>query len=437
MPYTTPLLFNFNATNSQPQNYILSAEYNANFQNCEASLEQTRDLGIELKDFVSVLETSDYIRDFNEGSLTTTINEINIAADAVIAFDASTQSEITGWGNKTFDLTTNPDEMSDNYEGHIWITWDGGSTKDYVLQGRNEAVPTNGFLLAEYSVDGSGAITVSYKLSKFWEVQELNILKRLKLSGGFSVLGGLFPKNFLDVKIDYKDAETITVKADSQVRADDNLADIFIPSDLDVSLAVSGAGGLDTGSEAADTWYYVWLIENLNPVGTPTAGKEIDFTYMGGKVRVSAILSASSTSPTLPTGYTKKRFAKFAVRNDASSNILPFNFYKNRVEYETAHTIYTNASLTGTPVTVDASSYIPTISNLGLFTFRVSSNSGESVLEYKPKTTGSPIRIGAGFFGQLSGYGSYASSLNSSQQHSINAVLNTSNTSIYCKGYIL
>lgn len=51
-----------------------------------------------------------------------------------------------------------------------------------------------------------------------------------------------------------------------------------------LSTATSGAGGLDTGSIANSTWYYVWLIENSS--GT-----------------VSGIYSLSSTAPTLPSGY--------------------------------------------------------------------------------------------------------------------------------------
>jgi hypothetical protein len=65
----------------------------------------------------------------------------------------------------------------------------------------------------------------------------------------------------------------------------------------------SGANGLDTGSEGASAWYYIWLIFN----GTT----------------VAALLSTSATAPTLPSGYTyKKRVG--AVRNNGSSNFIAF-----------------------------------------------------------------------------------------------------------------
>lgn len=70
---------------------------------------------------------------------------------------------------------------------------------------------------------------------------------------------------------------------------------------LSFSIIASGAGGLDTGTEAASTWYYIWVIYN----GTTVTG----------------LLSISSTSPTMPTGYTYKALVG-AIYNNASSNFL-------------------------------------------------------------------------------------------------------------------
>lgn len=66
------------------------------------------------------------------------------------------------------------------------------------------------------------------------------------------------------------------------------------------NLAAAGANGLDAGGEVANAWYYVWLIYN----GVTTA----------------LLLSASSTAPTMPGGYTHKRLIG-AVRNDAGANL--------------------------------------------------------------------------------------------------------------------
>lgn len=66
------------------------------------------------------------------------------------------------------------------------------------------------------------------------------------------------------------------------------------------AITTSGANGLDTGSEAGSTWYHIWVIAKKD--GT-TAG----------------LLSASATSPTIPSGYTFKAYIG-AVYNGSSEN---------------------------------------------------------------------------------------------------------------------
>ncbi|OPY03781.1 MAG: hypothetical protein A4E60_00078 [Syntrophorhabdus sp. PtaB.Bin047] len=58
---------------------------------------------------------------------------------------------------------------------------------------------------------------------------------------------------------------------------------------MTADITVSGAGGLDTGSEAASTWYHLWITAKAD--GTK-----------------SVIFSTSATAPTLPTGYTYKAY---------------------------------------------------------------------------------------------------------------------------------
>ena len=73
----------------------------------------------------------------------------------------------------------------------------------------------------------------------------------------------------------------------------------------------SGNGGLDTGSVATSTWYYVWLIKRSD-TGV-----------------VDALFSTSASAPTMPANYNRKRLIG-AVRTDSSGNIRTF------VAYETA-----------------------------------------------------------------------------------------------------
>lgn len=72
---------------------------------------------------------------------------------------------------------------------------------------------------------------------------------------------------------------------------------------LTVDITVSGAGGLDTGSEANSTWYNVWFIQ-----------KSSDGTQ-------SLILSVSATAPTMPAGYDIKRRVG-ELYNNASGNLM-------------------------------------------------------------------------------------------------------------------
>lgn len=71
----------------------------------------------------------------------------------------------------------------------------------------------------------------------------------------------------------------------------------------DIGLTAGNPNALDTGAEAASTWYYVWLIYN----GTT----------------VASLLSLSATTPTLPSGYLYRALLG-AVRNDGSSNFIRF-----------------------------------------------------------------------------------------------------------------
>jgi len=95
--------------------------------------------------------------------------------------------------------------------------------------------------------------------------------------------------------------------------------------------AGTNAGSLDTGAVANSTWYTIWLIYN------PTA-------------RVSDILaSANATSPTLPSGYTKK-VRIWAIYNNSSGSIANYTQNLNECLYatgfaDTANTISASSAL--------------------------------------------------------------------------------------------
>lgn len=95
---------------------------------------------------------------------------------------------------------------------------------------------------------------------------------------------------------------------------------------LVIDLTVSGRGGLDTGSEAASTWYYAYLVPNSAGTG------------------LSALCSVTSPA-TGPTGYSIWRYAG-PFRNDGSSNIIKVLHHSGNVfQYTTVKELADSSSL--------------------------------------------------------------------------------------------
>lgn len=162
------------------------------------------------------------------------------------------------------------------------------------------------------------------------------------LVGALSQISGLVPA--------FTTAASVTLSV-GECRSDDDSFMILASTPLVIDITLSGAGGLDTGVEAASTWYAIWTI--ADSTGTnPVAG----------------LFSASFSAPTLPAGYDKKRRVG-SVRNDTSSNFISFVvFGKNSGRL----TMYTNGVATravlaggaavGTVTAVDLSAFVPPVS---------------------------------------------------------------------------
>lgn len=141
---------------------------------------------------------------------------------------------------------------------------------------------------------------------------------------------------------------TVDVDADFIIVWDSsNRAKLLSSVNLTGAITSSGANGLDTGTEASGTWYYIWVIYN----GSAAA----------------LLLSTSSTSPTLPSGYTYKALVS-AVRNDGSSNFVNFKQNGNVYSYVSWQSTASGNVGTGSWVSIDTTAYIPSaLSDRGLF----------------------------------------------------------------------
>jgi hypothetical protein len=175
----------------------------------------------------------------------------------------------------------------------------------------------------------------------------------------------------------------------SVVDADDGSESFGWTGAITGDITSSGAGGLDTGSEAADTWYAVWVIAdstNLNAV--------------------KVLLSASFTAPTMPDGYDLKRLV-WAVRNNASSDF--FNFIQTgtgttRACWWNENSANVRPLVNGNATTwtdVDCSSYMPTFSDVGIFQVNFETGTAGATndeVEIRPDgITSSTISVHPGF----------------------------------------
>ncbi len=141
-------------------------------------------------------------------------------------------------------------------------------------------------------------------------------------------------------------ASNSTVDVDAASVVTENSAGILQESrsvNLTLNLASSGANGLDTGSEANSTWYFVWVIAKAD--GT-----------------VAGLLSVSSTNPTLPTGYTYKRLVS-AAYNGSDGHLIAFRQDGENVNYGVAFNVLAAGSATTYGTGVSLASATPSIAS--------------------------------------------------------------------------
>jgi len=98
--------------------------------------------------------------------------------------------------------------------------------------------------------------------------------------------------------------------SDGYCKDSTNTYPLVHPDTKYADIETSGAGGLDAGVEAADTWYYIFVIYSLSTN------------------QRSTLLSTSPTDPTLPSGYDLFRRVG-DVRNNTNSDFIVFYQHGN------------------------------------------------------------------------------------------------------------
>lgn len=199
-----------------------------------------------------------------------------------------------------------------------------------------------------------------------------------------------------------------------------------------VTMTVSGAGGLDTGTVAAGSFYYFYLI--AKPDGTR-----------------SAIVSGSSSSPTMPPGYTHKALVS-AIITDGTANKYPLRIGQagNKVHYQQAagsNVVTIPALATGaqgnpnTPVWVAVSvlGYVPPIATALLLT--VCSQDTQSAVCVSPNASYGAFNSIPGPAAMLNmsndGSWGYVEREMALESTNIYYAATKANSGVYCNGYVL
>lgn len=127
----------------------------------------------------------------------------------------------------------------------------------------------------------------------------------LTASGG--VGSAAFPLAFIAGLVTSNNAGTPNTKIDiasGKCRSDDDTQNIISAGVLTADCTTTGANGLQSGSLANNTWYYVWIIAKAD--------------------NTTASFVSTSLSPTLPSGYTVKRLVGFA-KTDGSAHFITYS----------------------------------------------------------------------------------------------------------------
>jgi hypothetical protein len=161
----------------------------------------------------------------------------------------------------------------------------------------------------------------------------------------------------------------LDITAEEIILRDANLNVGFVTSVSNtVDITVSGVNGLDTGTEAVNTWYHIWCIAKED--GTK-----------------GCLLSASSSSPTLPSGYTYKARIG-AVYNDAAGNFRDFMQRGKRVMANSTEWVALASGASATRALIDMSAFVPpTSTRTHLHTEHRYTTTGRSLVNFFTTST--------------------------------------------------
>lgn len=157
---------------------------------------------------------------------------------------------------------------------------------------------------------------------------------------------GSFPAAISGLTLARESATTFSVAPGMAANSSGTPSSVLLSRNAAITKSLSafaaggaGAGALDTGTIASNTWYHVFLVRR------------------DSDGRIDVLLSASATAPTMPTGWTGFRRIG-SILTDGSSQIVPFVQIGDRFMWDTPVNDL-NATNPGTAA-VNATLSIPT-----------------------------------------------------------------------------
>lgn len=277
--------------------------------------------------------------------ITTTMNggtPFSYAKGAIVSFDPG--SGIENYISLDAANVTDPTDPS-------WQVLGTAASASVIFPGGNAGGTANALTLTAVGftqVTGNGVVfqatatntaaaTININGDGVENLVKLNNFGSTAFSGGELITGGMYIAVFngsayellnpstddapQPIQGDYKALQvsrasntTISISADEIVLQKAGTKNTYTTPAVTLTNTITGSGanGLDTGSLSANGWFYVYVIYN----GTT----------------IASLLSASPTSPTLPSGYTY--YARVSsVRLDGSTHVVGFTKLNRQWQY--------------------------------------------------------------------------------------------------------
>ena len=177
-----------------------------------------------------------------------------------------------------------------------------------------KALEVKGNLTVGVDIEGSGDLTIGGDVTaeNFHATQTPTLDTHLITKAYLEDVGGMSQGYLYGFEISNGSIPDSEIDIEPGICKDStNTRPITLSAGTTIDITASGAGGLDTGTVANDTWYYIWAI------------------YSTSTGMADAMFSASATSPTMPSGYDYKRRVRGAVLTDGTADIITFDQIDN------------------------------------------------------------------------------------------------------------